>query len=250
LTNRCRFTKTQITQADPTKDGGRPAGTIAPESGNALWPNGFNGFYCMKHEIKHRDYLAFIKANSTVTFKYTPYPPRKDLDDPTNPDASRPWLSWSDGAALAAWAGLRPMTELEYEKALRGFRDPLPDESGYSYWGMNFGGGIYNSQPRMRVVAVNAAAGRNFKGSHGTGMLELPADWPKEDAVGIATRGGWGAPGVGFQDTFRTSNRHLSDFDSDRRAGFGWRAVRTAPVEAEWNTARNEQPEATAKSGK
>jgi formylglycine-generating enzyme required for sulfatase activity len=29
-------------------------------------------------------------------------------------------LSWADGAAYADWAGLRPMTELEYEKACRG----------------------------------------------------------------------------------------------------------------------------------
>jgi len=30
------------------------------------------------------------------------------------------WLSWADGAAYADWAGLRPMTELEFEKACRG----------------------------------------------------------------------------------------------------------------------------------
>jgi hypothetical protein len=159
-------------------------------------------------------------------------------------------LSYLDAALYSAWAGLRPMTELEYEKALRGFRQPLPDESGYSYWGINFGGGIYNNQPRMRVVSVNDAAGRQFAGTHGLGTLALPVDWPRENAVGVATRGGWGAPGVGFQDTFRTSDRHMSDADAERRAGYGWRCVRTAPIEAEWNTARDERAEATAKSGK
>ena len=143
------------------------------------------------------------------------------------------------------------MTELEYEKALRGFRDPLPDESGYSYCGMNFGGGIYNNQPRMRTVSVSDAASRKFMGTHGLGTPALPADWPQETAVGVTTRGGWGAEDKsGFQDIFRTSDRHLSDFDPERRAGFGWRAVRTAPVEAEWNTARGEVTEAAAKSGK
>ncbi|TAK58255.1 MAG: hypothetical protein EPO24_08755, partial [Bacteroidetes bacterium] len=36
------------------------------------------------------------------------------------PDRACSFLSWMDGAAYADWAGLRPMTELEYEKACRG----------------------------------------------------------------------------------------------------------------------------------
>jgi formylglycine-generating enzyme required for sulfatase activity len=47
--------------------------------------------------------------------------------------ASRPTqacelLSWWDGAKYAAWAGLRPMSELEYEKACRGPRKPVANE--------------------------------------------------------------------------------------------------------------------------
>ena len=44
------------------------------------------------------------------------------------------YLSWSDGAAYAAWAGLRPMTELEFEKACRGVATPVKLEDA---WGNN-----------------------------------------------------------------------------------------------------------------
>jgi len=37
-------------------------------------------------------------------------------------------ILFSDGAAYMAWAGLRPMTELEFEKACRGPLLPVPDE--------------------------------------------------------------------------------------------------------------------------
>jgi formylglycine-generating enzyme required for sulfatase activity len=44
------------------------------------------------------------------------------------------WLSWRDVAAFADWAGLRPMTELEYEKLARGILSPVAGELA---WGNN-----------------------------------------------------------------------------------------------------------------
>ena len=44
------------------------------------------------------------------------------------PDRACNWISWADGAAYADWSGLRPMTELEYEKASRGTLAPVADE--------------------------------------------------------------------------------------------------------------------------
>jgi formylglycine-generating enzyme required for sulfatase activity len=38
------------------------------------------------------------------------------------------FISWADGASFTDWAGLRPMTELEYEKACRGTRTPVANE--------------------------------------------------------------------------------------------------------------------------
>jgi formylglycine-generating enzyme required for sulfatase activity len=64
------------------------------------------------------------------------------------------WLKASDGAAFAAWAGLRPMTELEYEKACRGPLEPVPGEFA---WGTASIAGT-NSQegPRDGYAIQNA----------------------------------------------------------------------------------------------
>lgn len=44
------------------------------------------------------------------------------------------FLSWADGMAYFDWAGLRPMTEFEFEKACRGPNTPVPNEYA---WGNN-----------------------------------------------------------------------------------------------------------------
>jgi hypothetical protein len=262
--NRGRFTKTQITQADPTKDGGRPAGTLAPENGNTLWPNGFNGFYCMKYELTHRDYLTFLKAHRAATFDYTPYPVRKDIAEPTNPQAPRSWLSWGDGASFAAWAGLRPMTELEFEKACRGPVAPVAGEfawgtanklaapvaaaaasnlvanlapnsgvsreqTGASYWGiLNLSGSLWD-----RVVTIDNSTGyptdkgRQFRGTHGIGTAALPADWPDKEGNGAGLRGG--AAGLALAHMGVSDRYSAAYVNNSRGARNGFRAVRTAP---------------------
>jgi formylglycine-generating enzyme required for sulfatase activity len=48
------------------------------------------------------------------------------------PDRACNYLSWMDGCAYVDWAGLRPMTELELEKANRG---PLTPVAGEYAWG-------------------------------------------------------------------------------------------------------------------
>jgi len=50
----------------------------------------------------------------------------------TRPDRAATDLSWEDAAAFADWAALRPMTELEFEKAARG---PESAVAGEFAWG-------------------------------------------------------------------------------------------------------------------
>lgn len=42
------------------------------------------------------------------------------------------WLSWADLAAYLDWSALRPLTELEFEKAARGQIVPIPDAYGWN----------------------------------------------------------------------------------------------------------------------
>ncbi len=118
----------------------------------ASFPKGFQAFYMMKYELTEGEWVGFFntlspaaKLNRDITSAANG---GKNSDgvvnrntvawDSSNPNSkattlrpSRPmsYLSWPDVAAFSAWAGLRPITELEYEKAARG-KDiaPVVDE--------------------------------------------------------------------------------------------------------------------------
>ena len=74
------------------------------------------------------------------------------------------FLSWMDGCAYMDWAGLRPMTELEYEKACRG---NLPAVLGELAWGTttahgtNYGpltnSGAFNELPNSPSTTLGNA---------------------------------------------------------------------------------------------
>jgi len=59
-----------------------------------------------------------------------------------------------DGAAFAAWAGLRPMTELEFEKACRGPLKPVPNEYA---WGTDKIAGMGAENGTYTLVNVGRA---------------------------------------------------------------------------------------------
>jgi formylglycine-generating enzyme required for sulfatase activity len=138
----------------------------------AAFPKGYAGFYCMKYEISQGDYRDFLNTltytqqtsravNVTgiagtaalsntnrngidiqtpgVAASFTPavYACNLDADANYNEAVDGEWIacnhiSWMDGCAYVDWAGLRPMTELEYEKACRGDQAAV---SGEYAWG-------------------------------------------------------------------------------------------------------------------
>jgi len=132
------------------------------------YPKGFNAFYCMKYEISQQGYVDFLNTLTYVqqTTRTATAPNsaagtaalfntfRNGIDIQTPGVASSTpavyacnlngntvygeatdglWiacnhLSWGDVAAYLDWSCLRPMTELEYEKACRGPVTPVADE--------------------------------------------------------------------------------------------------------------------------
>jgi formylglycine-generating enzyme required for sulfatase activity len=204
----------------------------------ASFPNGYAAFYFMKAQMLPAQYDALLGMldEAQVKKRWHPDATTRSGEGPNYGYATHggrnPMISWADGAAFTAWAGLRPMTELEWEKAIRGPRQPRSEEVGPSYWGSNAAHDWWNSLLHdnvadVRAVTAGTLAGRRFRGTHGDGTPVLPADWPQEDAVGAGLR----SVGIGSMAATRLSDRrHAEEVYPDMKPRSRFRAVRTAPM--------------------
>lgn len=115
------------------------AGTIP-----APYPKGYRAFYCMKYEISQEQYVDYLNTLTStqdaaryqvsVANRYTvggTWP----IHTATAGNRAMNWMSWDDLLTYLDWAALRPMTELEFEKACRGKSIYVPDEY---VWGTTF----------------------------------------------------------------------------------------------------------------
>jgi formylglycine-generating enzyme required for sulfatase activity len=69
-----------------------------------------------------------VQRRNTVQLTTDPGSPAPRGYTTVTRDRACNWVSWADGCAFTDWAGLRPMTELEFEKACRGPLDPVAGE--------------------------------------------------------------------------------------------------------------------------
>ncbi|MBU3744703.1 MAG: hypothetical protein FGM61_09205, partial [Sediminibacterium sp.] len=83
------------------------------------------------------------------------------------------YLSWEDVIAYLDWAGLRPITELEYEKACRGDQSPVPDEYAWGNTTATFLAAINNNGQTSESSGTTNANANNgsFSGPHRVGMF-------------------------------------------------------------------------------
>ncbi|MDD4203085.1 MAG: SUMF1/EgtB/PvdO family nonheme iron enzyme, partial [Candidatus Omnitrophica bacterium] len=81
------------------------------------------------------------------------------------------YLSWMDGCAYADWAGLRPMTELEFEKVCRGPETSLADECAWGTTDVTQAEGDVQSPGEKYETAMTTGNGlANYDGA-GTDIL-------------------------------------------------------------------------------
>ena len=129
------FLRDDFTSGDKT-------GTLAAD-----FPKGYAGFYQMKYEVTQQQYVDFLNAlsdrqarrHAVADSVATRLPnarysitERGGRFQTAHPHRAASHVSWEDGLAWADWMGLRPMTELEFEKSARG---PEPVRFREFVWG-------------------------------------------------------------------------------------------------------------------
>ncbi len=250
----------------PTEYEGDRTGTLPAE-----YPKGVSPFYIMKYEPTQGQYADFLNTlsenqsvNRAIFGGRTYYQKRGTIRLGENgysagvPDRPCGFIGWDDGMAFADWAGLRPMTELEFTKAARGPGEPIDTEFPWNtgskalmqrtyteagdlvmnngweerlltdeakpyfgasyYWVMDLAGSTWE-----RVITIGDDTGRAFTGSHGDGEIgyygaATNEDWPQ----GPGETSGFGFRGGGYY----TFGRPYSEFNpfspiAYRRFG-GW----------------------------
>ena len=78
------------------------------------------------------------------------------------------WLNWADVAAYLDWAALRPLTELEFEKAARGTTYPLKGEFA---WGTNL---VTDANTPLLDGTAEESVSESVSGDYGIANHSLP----------------------------------------------------------------------------
>jgi formylglycine-generating enzyme required for sulfatase activity len=135
------------------------------------FPTGYESFWVMKYECsqqQYTDFLNLLDATRAANRKSVVSPITGTFPTYTapNPEYAIQVISTQDLLAYADWAGMRPMTELEYEKACRGANNlPIPTENAWGNTTLNTTSTLLNTGMNNEVSAI---ANANYFASGGT----------------------------------------------------------------------------------
>lgn len=200
-----------------------PIATPSTSISSTTFPNGFNAFYCMKYELSqggYRDFLNsltyeqqvnhmavapnsaaatyvlnngsrnFLKIKTPGVNSTTPAVIGCDADgdlifDEVNDgeNIACNFLNWIDHTAYLAWAGLRPLSELEYEKAARGIQAPVSSECAWGSWVIATNVYTLSNANSNTELATNAATGGIGNANYGTTYPNAPYNGPLRNGI-------------------------------------------------------------------
>lgn len=201
----------------------------------ANFRKGYSAFYIMKYEISQGQYTDFLntlgqtQASNRFPNQFGVNRNRVNVNGMTfvyscdRPDRAMNYLDWYDTWAYLDWAALRPLTELEYEKACRGPLAPIPFELAWGSTSYTFGttlsgtedgtevftdanantkavnqvitGGDAGTGPcRVGIFATSTTTTRQAAGASYWGVLNL-SDNLSEDYFSYVTGVAGGTPG-------------------------------------------------------
>ena len=172
---------------------------------SATFPKGYDAFYMMRYEISQEQYVDFLNTltraqqnnrveNISALYvivdgnspeyrngirRENPLPVDEvnffcDLNNNGVPNENDDgqniacgYINISDGLAYLDWAGLRPMTELEYEKACRGTVYPVANEHA---WGTT-------NLTQTSLSITNSGQANEAASNTGLGLCNYGQDW-------------------------------------------------------------------------
>lgn len=168
------------------------------------FPKGYNAFYCMKYEVSQQQYVSFLNKLTpaeATNRAYTGGGNRNGIGGTagnyttSNPHVACGNLSWNDLEAYLDWAALRPMTELEFEKACRGpFTGPA---NGYA-WGNDQVAGSAYALNNAGATDESIATGYSTSAGNAAYLTTLGSiDGPLRGGVFAANAGNTGRVSAG-----------------------------------------------------
>jgi hypothetical protein len=140
---------------------------------DANFPKGFGSFYCMKYECSQQMYVDFL--NSLTSSQQSARQPgaatnrngissTSGVYSTTTPFVPVSFIDVVDHMAFLDWAGLRPMSEMEFEKACRGTASAVTNEYAWGTTNLTAAGTVYTNGGTSTEVSTTSGANAAIRG--------------------------------------------------------------------------------------